>query len=173
MISAIVYTSHSGHTAQYAELLGQATGLPVNDLRQMRNPQPEQEVIYLGWLMAGQVMGLQKAMKMFKVRAICRVGMSPADEAAHDAWKEKLGRADIAVFSLQGGFDRKKLHGPYRWIMGPMCRRIRKMLEEKGELTPEQQLTYDMVTKGASNVSRENLQGVIDWYQQNKQGGRS
>ena len=31
-----------------------------------------------------------------------------------------------------------------------------------------QQLTYDMVTKGASNVSMENLQGVIDWYQQNK-----
>lgn len=45
---------------------------------------------------------------------------------------------------------------------------IKKMLQEKGNLSPAQQLTYDMVTKGASNVSMENLQGVIDWYQQNK-----
>ena len=62
----------------------------------------------------------------------------------------------------------KKLHGPYRWIMLVKCRQIKKMLEEKGNLSPAQQLTYDMVTKGASNVSMENLQGVIDWYQQNK-----
>ena len=168
MISAIVYTSNSGHTAQYARLLGQATGLPVNDLRQMRNPQPDQEVIYLGWVMADQVMGLHKALKMFKVRAICRVGMSPAGKTASDALKANLGLTDTEVFSLQGGFDMKKLHGPYRWIMLVKCRQIKKMLEEKGNLSPAQQLTYDMVTKGASNVSMENLQGVIDWYQQNK-----
>ena len=29
MISAIVYTSNSGYTAEYARLLGRATGLPV------------------------------------------------------------------------------------------------------------------------------------------------
>ena len=50
----------------------------------------------------------------------------------------------------------------------PRYQDFRKMLEEKGNLSPAQQLTYDMVTKGASNVSMENLQGVIDWYQQNK-----
>ena len=52
MISAIVYTSNSGYTAEYARLLGQATGLPVNDLRQVHTPQPDEEVIFLGWLMA-------------------------------------------------------------------------------------------------------------------------
>lgn len=31
MISAIVYASNSGFTAQYAKMLGEATGLPVID----------------------------------------------------------------------------------------------------------------------------------------------
>ena len=31
-------------------------------------------------------------------------------------------------------------------------------------LTPAQQLTYDMATKGASAVSAENLAPIIDWY---------
>ena len=57
MISAIVYTSNSGYTAEYARLLGRATGLPVNDLRQVHTPPPAQEVMLLGWLMAARVMG--------------------------------------------------------------------------------------------------------------------
>lgn len=168
MISAIVYTSNSGYTAQYAKMLGQAIGLPVNDLSQMHNPQPEKEVIYLGWLMAGQVMGLKKALKMCKVRAICQVGMGPASRAASAALKAKLDMADVEVFTLQGGFDIKKLHGPYKWIMLLKCRQIKKLLEEKESLTEAQQMTYDMVTKGASNVKEENLQGIMDWYHQNK-----
>ena len=31
-------------------------------------------------------------------------------------------------------------------------------------LNPAQQLTYDMVTKGAGAVCPENLRPVIDWY---------
>ena len=31
-------------------------------------------------------------------------------------------------------------------------------------LSPAQQLTYDMATKGASAVSAENLTPIIDWY---------
>ena len=168
MISAIVYTSNSGYTAEYARLLGEATGLPVNNLRETKNPQPDKEVIYLGWLMAGQVMGMKRALKMFHVRAICQVGMGPASRAASAALKAKLDVTDVEVFTLQGGFDIKKLHGPYKWIMLLKCRQIKKMLEEKESLNEAQQLTYDMATKGASAVSLENLHGVIDWYNQTK-----
>ena len=39
-----------------------------------------------------------------------------------------------------------------------------KAAEEKAPLNPAQQLTYDMVTKGAGAVCPENLRPVIDWY---------
>ena len=52
---------------------------------------------------------------------------------------------------------------PCHLIMQVKCRQIKKQLEEKGALNPAQQLTYDMVTKGAGAVCPENLQPVIDW----------
>ena len=48
--------------------------------------------------------------------------------------------------------------------MQARCRQIKKQPEEKAPLNPAQQLTYDMVTKGASAVKAENLAPVIDWY---------
>lgn len=48
-------------------------------------------------------------------------------------------------------------------MMQVKCRQIKKQLEEKGALTPAQQLTYDVATKGASAVCPENLRPVIDW----------
>lgn len=54
--------------------------------------------------------------------------------------------------------------GPCRLVMQARCRQIKKQPEEKAPLNPAQQLTYDMVTKGAGAVCPENLRPVIDWY---------
>lgn len=110
MISAIVYTSNSGYTAEYARMLGELTGLPVNDLRQVHNPQPQREVIFLGWIMADNVMGYAKASRFYKVRAVCQVGMGPATQAASDKLRQKLKLGpEVQVFTLQGGFDIRRL----------------------------------------------------------------
>ena len=102
MISAIVYTSNSGYTAEYARLLGRATGLPVNDLRQVHTPQPDEEVIFLGWLMADRVMGWPKANAFFKVRAVCQVGMGPASAAAAAAHLRAVKTELVVAFALFG-----------------------------------------------------------------------
>ena len=56
--TAIVYTSNTGHTRQYALLLGERLGLPVYALNeanaQLSGGSP---VIYLGWLHASHVKG--------------------------------------------------------------------------------------------------------------------
>ena len=153
MISGIVYTSNSGYTAQYARLLGAALDLPVTDAKWGADPHPGRAVIYLGWLMAGKVQGYAKA------------AMGPASQAGAEKVRAKMGiPAEVPVFTLQGGFDINKLHGPYKWIMQLKCKEIRKTLAGKTSLSPAQQLTYDMATKGASAVSAENLTPIIDWY---------
>lgn len=118
MISGIVYTSNSGYTAQYARLLGAALDLPVTDAKWGADPHPGRAVIYLGWLMAGKVQGYAKAAKEFDIRAVCAVGMGPASQAGAEKVRAKMGiPAEVPVFTLQGGFDINKLHGPYKWIM--------------------------------------------------------
>lgn len=115
---------------------GELTGLPVYDLHRVSDPQPQREVIFLGWLMAGNVKGYAKADRLYKVRAVCQVGMGPATKAASDKLRQKLKLSpEVQVFTLQGGFDIRRLHGPYKWIMQMKCRDIRRTLEE-GEPDP-------------------------------------
>lgn len=88
MISAIVYTSHTGHTKEYADLLGRKTGLSVYDLKEARLTLPQgSEIIYLGWLMAGSVKGYAAAKKRFSVKAVCGVGMAPDASQLKDILK--------------------------------------------------------------------------------------
>ena len=53
-MKAIIYTSNTGSTAEYAQLLGKELNVPVHSLQQAKNKVPAgSEIIYLGWIMAG------------------------------------------------------------------------------------------------------------------------
>lgn len=63
-MNAIVYTSNTGHIAQYAKLLGEKTGLLVYELSTaLKKLEKGTSVIYLGWLFANSVKGYKKAVK--------------------------------------------------------------------------------------------------------------
>lgn len=161
MISAIIYTSNTGYTKEYAALLSDKTGLPMYE----RGKAPElksREVIYMGWLMAGNIAGRDKAWAEFRVKAVCAVGMSPPRPELPD----KIN--DAPVFYLQGGFDLNRLKGPYKLIMKPILKKIGGDLEKLPVLTPEQQATLDMTKHGASCVCAENLAEVLTWYDANR-----
>ena len=79
MIKAIVYTSNTGYTGEYAKLLGEETRLPVYSLSDARKSlETGSEIIYLGWLMAGTVKGYPKAAKLFRVSAVCGAAAVPS-----------------------------------------------------------------------------------------------
>ena len=67
------YTSNTGSTAEYAQLLGNELNLPVHSLQQAKNKVPAgSEIIYLGWIMAGGIKGYKEAAK-WSVGTIDRV----------------------------------------------------------------------------------------------------
>ena len=75
-MKAIIYRSNTGSTAEYAQLLGKKLNLPVHSLQQAKNKVPAgSEIIYLGWIMAGGIKGYKEAAKLYKVCAVCGVGM--------------------------------------------------------------------------------------------------
>ena len=71
----IVYKSNTGYTEQYAKLLGDALDMPSYSLDKVPKCHKGGEVIYLGWLFAGNIVGYKKAAKLYKVRCVCGVGM--------------------------------------------------------------------------------------------------
>ena len=166
MITAILYASNSGYTRQYAEMLAKKTGLPAYNIKNNIPPAAAgKDVVYLGWLMAGNVQGFKKIRDKYNVRALCAVGMSP-DEPDQTAGIRKLYvLSDTPVFYLQGGFDIKKLSGIYKIMMLVMAKKIRGDMEKLPSRTPEQDALYKMATVGGSYVSEERLSGVLHWYE--------
>ncbi len=60
--TTIVYTSAAGHTARYAAMLAEATGLPLHRLEETKLPK-DTPILFMGWLFAGNLKGYAKAAK--------------------------------------------------------------------------------------------------------------
>ena len=164
-MNAIIYTTNTGSTERYARLLAQKTGLPAYSLAEAKKRVfAEAEVIYLGWIMAGSVKGYAEAAKRYQVRTVCGVGMGQTGTQTDSVRKKSGIPADIPLFTLQGNFDVKKLHGVYRPMMEIMVKTAGKGLAEKSDRTPEEDDMLDMMLHGGERVKEENLSTVLDWY---------
>jgi len=164
-MDAIVYTTNMGSTERYARLLAQETGLSAYSLNEAeRVVSTGAEVIYLGWIMAGRVKGYAAAARRYHVRAVCGVGMGRTGTQTDSVRQKTAVPADIPVFTLQGNFNVKRLHGVYRPMMELMVKTVGKGLAEKRDRTPEEDDMLDMMLHGGERVSAENLKNVLDWY---------
>lgn len=163
----ILYSSETGHTRQYAQMLGQELGLPIQELKAAPKDQEDRDAIYLGWLLAGAVVGYKKAARRFNVKAVVGVGMTPESPEQTAAVAEKLGAPEeVPVFYLQGGYNFKKLPAMYKLPMRIKSREILASFEDKSEVEKQESAVYRMLTRGDSVVSRERLAPVIAWYRE-------
>ena len=127
-MKAIVYTSQTGFTRRYAEMLAAQTGLPAYDAKTAKGQLPRgSEIFYMGWLLAGEVKGLKAAMGRYTVRGVAIVGVSPQGNG--ELWTEARingGASDDGgrIFYLRGGYAPEKLGGLYRLMMGHMAKTV-------------------------------------------------
>ena len=164
-MKAIIYTSNTGSTAEYAQLLGKELNLPVHSLQQAKNKVPVgSDIIYLGWIMAGGIKGYKEAAKFYKVRAVCGIGMGQAGTQLKEVRDKNVIPQRIPLFTLQGNFDVKKLHGAYRFMMNVMVKIAGKGLANKTDRTPAEDDMLDMIVNGGKRVSLQNLKAVTEWY---------
>lgn len=145
-MNAIIYTTNTGSTERYARLLAQKTGLPVYSLAEAKKRVfAGAEAIYLGWIMAGSVKGYAEAAKRYQVRAVCGVGMGQTGTQTDSVRKKSAVPVGIPLFTLQGNFDVKKLHGIYRLMREIMVKTAGKGLAEKSDRSMEEDNMLDML----------------------------
>ncbi len=162
MLTAILYTSNTGSTERYAKMLGEKTGLPVYALGKESVPAGA-AIIYMGWVMASGVQGYKKARRKYKVKAVCGVCMGATGSQIPELRKQNAIPDDVSVFTLQGGFDIKKLRGIYKFMMDTVAKTVGKGLASKTDRTAEEDDMLDMMLHGSDRVKEENLQAVLDW----------
>ena len=161
---AIVYTSHTGHTAEYAHRLGKQLRLPVFSLEQaLSGLSTGSAVIYLGWLMAGTVKNYRKAAKKFQICAVCGVGLCDTGALRHEIRKNNRIPASTAVFTLQGGMDHEKLQGLYKKMIATLT----KVMSAKKNRSADEERMLELLQTDKSYVCDENLTDVLVWAQKN------
>ena len=164
-MEAIIYTTNTGSAEQYAKMLAEQTGLPVFSMEEAKSEVEEgSEIIYLGWIMAAQVKGYKTAAKKYKIRAVCAVGMEKTGTRTEQIRKKTFVPAEVPLFTLQGNFNVKKVHGFYRLMMSMMVKMVTKQLVAKTDRTQRENEMLEIMLQGGENVRKENLAEVLDWY---------
>lgn len=162
-MTAIVYVTNTGSAKQYAEILGEKTGYPVFDFANASEVPQDAQVIFIGWVMAGTVQGLKEARELFKVKAICPVGMMKSEK--QDAELKTKNSIEEPMFSLMGNFHLDSLKGMYKMMMNMMLKMMKSKLKEND--VPDGQKAVEAIEKGVDCVSEENLSEILAWLQEN------
>lgn len=161
-ISAIVYTSGTGFTRRYAQMLSRAAAIPAYGLESGQLPAAGVSVVYLGWLRAGGIVGLSKARKRWDVQAVCAVGMAPDNDLKTLA---EHNRVDCPLFYAQGGYAPDKLRGANKAVMALVTKLIAKA-QAKQAKTPEEREQLALFRTGCDFVDEANLAPVLAWLRE-------
>ena len=161
--TAIVYTSGTGHTRQYAMLLSEQTRLPVYSLDeangQLSGGSP---VIYLGWVHASHVKGYAKAAGRFSLCAVCAVGLCDTGTLTSEIRKATSIPEGVPLFTLQGGMDRSRLRGMDKLMISMLT----KGLASQKQRSAQDDRMLELLSKDASYVGTENLAQVLQWFKE-------
>lgn len=158
---AVVYTSKTDFTKQYAQLLGKELSLPVYPLEDaLYGLGQGSPILYLGWIHASSVQGFRKAAKRFDVRAVCGVGLCDTGALVEQVRKATGIPEAIPLFTLQGGFQREKLRGLDKLLISMLT----KGLSSKEKPTEEDRRMLTLLQQDGNYVCAQNLSAVLNWY---------
>ena len=160
-MKVIVYTSNTGHTAEYSKMLGAKIGLPVYSLNEAaKKLQKGTEIIYLGWLFANNIKGYKKATKKYKISAICAVGLCDTGTAVAEVRKANSISEETPLFTMQGGMDKTKLRGINKFMINMLT----KGLSSRKERTENDERMLELLPHDKNYVSEENITAFMKCF---------
>ncbi|MBQ9947413.1 MAG: flavodoxin domain-containing protein [Oscillospiraceae bacterium] len=154
-MKAIVYESNTGFTERYAKILSKKIGVPAYTLSEAKKSvQKGEEIIFMGWVFANKISGLDKAKKQWNIIAAAAVGMNPKTDKNTEIVRE-ANKLEIPLFYLWGGLDNNKLKGINKMMLGF----VRDSLIKENK--PEYADAIEVFKNGGDFVSEENLSELI------------
>lgn len=159
-MATIIYCSNSGSAKRYAELLSEKTGFSCVDIAKRSTINADEEIIFIGWIMAGALQGLKEARESFQnIKAVCGVGMMKSEKATEET-KAKNNITE-PYFFLTGDFDMNKLKGMYKMMMGMMMKMIKGKIKESGDEKGDEMLK--LLENGIKGFDEKELDAVVEF----------
>ena len=172
MNNIIIYGSHYGTTKQYAEELSRRTNIEVISFENVEEINDYDNIIYLGGLYAGGVLGMSKTIKKLnnisnKKIIIATVGLSdPTDETNKNNIRNNI-KSQIPkeifekakIFHLRGGIDYSKLNFAHKTMMKILYNAVKNISQEKQ--TAEDRAMIETYNKKVDFIDFSNLDKII------------
>lgn len=156
----IVYTSNTGFTKKYADMLAEKTGFPVYNIKELFKVKGGEEIIYLGWIKAGRIQGLSKVLKNHAVKAVCATGTAKTIKPSQEVFQKNNKIQSLPFFYLQGGtFPVDEIKG----FNGMLMRMFLKMLKGQKDKDEEIRDTIQALEQGFDGVDETHLEPVLNW----------
>ena len=173
MNSIIIYGSHYGTTKQYAEELSRRTNIKAISFKEVKEINDYNNIIYLGGLYAGGVLGMSKTIKKLndvsnKKIIIVTVGLSdPTDEVNKNNIRNNIKNQlpkeifeKAKIFHLRGGIDYSKLNFAHKTMMKLLYNAVKNLQKEKQ--TAEDRTMIETYNKKVSFIDFSSLDKIID-----------
>ncbi|WP_455716582.1 hypothetical protein [Anaerosporobacter sp.] len=162
----IIYESKTGFTKKYANMLATKTKLKIFSVKEISKVKQDEDIIFLGWLKAGKIQGLNKIRK-YNIKTVCGSGSGRTAEPSSDAIIARNKIEGIPFFYLRGGcFPLKELKGMDK-IMLSIFLKMLKNRKEKDERIEE---AISNIENGFDGVKEENLGPVLEWLKNQEVG---
>ena len=156
----IVYESKTGFTKKYADMLANKLSLKAFRVKELNNVKKDEEIIFLGWISAGKIQGLNKV-RNYNVKAICASGTARKAEPNDEAVMSRNKIEGIPFFYLRGGcLPLKQLKGMNKIMMSMFVNMLKSRKDE------DHQEAINNIENGFDGVKEENLEPIIKWIKQ-------
>ena len=173
MNSIIVYGSNYGTTKQYANELSRRTNMKVISFKKVNQQINDYDnIIYLGALYAGGVLGMSKTLKKLnnisnKKIIIVTVGLSdPTDEVNKNNIRNNIKNQmqkkffeKAKIFHLRGGIDYSKLNFAHKTMMKLLYNAVKNLPKEK--LTAEDRAMIETYNKKVDFIDFSSLDKIV------------
>ena len=174
MKNIIVYGSNYGTTKQYANELSRRTNMKAISFKKVNQQINDYDnIIYLGALYAGGVLGMSKTLKKLnnisnKKIIIVTVGLSdPTDEVNKNNIinniKNQMPKKFfffVKIFHLRGGIDYSKLNFAHKTMMKLLYNAVKNLPKEK--LTAEDRAMIETYNKKVNFIDFSSLDEIIN-----------
>ena len=156
MLKAIIYKSSTGHTLEYAKLLSSKLNIPYYTIKEAKsNLKSNDEIIYLGWVCANKICGINKIRNKYKIKCYGAVGAFPKHEDNIKNLKS-LNNIKEPLFYMRGGIDFSNLKGFKKFVV----KMVGNILEKENK---DSQELVDLFKKGKNYVSEENIDEIVQY----------
>lgn len=162
----VIYQSKTGFTKKYATWIAQELSCEAKELKKVSSKEIEEcdMVIFGGWIMAGNINGLDKIRNLHPKKLIVfGVGAMPDEEEYSEKIKTQNHLEETSFFYFQGGLAFEKMG----FFSKMMLNMVSKSLNKKENKTEEEQEMVKLFAGSFDHADMDHIKPLIEVVKEN------